>query len=245
METQLSSTPGAKMLYLIKRRTTTSREELIAHWFANHMPLVIVAQHDQATRGRVHATRYIATLFDANRNGEHVWDGLAHLWFDRQLPRPEVPHGTEPTDTFQQKAEPYVPWATREYVVLDASDQLRSEPLTLNAPYPTTRSGFFKVSFFVKARSDCNYDAFFAHWLNVHVPNVRKTLIAANGFGYVVSHSIEPDLEHYAGLAEVYFRDETGWARYRDAIEPDGMEEWVDPTGTLVLRARTEMIGIP
>ena len=245
METQLSSTPGAKMLYLIKRRTTTSREELIAHWFANHMPLVIVAQHDQATRGRVHATRYIATLFDANRNGEHVWDGLAHLWFGRQLPRPEVPHGTEPTDTFQQKAEPYVPWATREYVVLDASDQLSSEPLTLNAPYPTTRSGFFKVSFFVKARSDCNYDAFFAHWLNVHVPNVRKTLIAANGFGYVVSHSIEPDLERYAGLAEVYFRDETGWARYRDAIEPDGMEEWVDPTGTLVLRARTEMIGIP
>ncbi len=245
MKTQISSTPGAKMLYLIKRRTTTSREELIAHWFANHMPLVIVAQHDQATRGRVHATRYIATLFDANRNGEHVWDGLAHLWFGRQLPRPEVPHGTEPTDTFQQKAEPYVPWATREYVVLDASDQLRSEPLTLNAPYPKTRSGFFKVSFFVKARGDCNYDAYFAHWLNVHVPNVTETLIAANGFGYVVSHSIEPDLERYAGLAEVYFRDETGWARYRDAIEPDGMEEWVDPTGTLVLRARTEMIGIP
>ena len=32
------STPGAKMLYLIKRKPTTSREELVAHWFANHMP---------------------------------------------------------------------------------------------------------------------------------------------------------------------------------------------------------------
>ncbi len=233
------------MLYLIKRRATTSREELIAHWFANHMPQVIQAQHDQAARGKVHAARYIATLFDANRNGEHPWDGIAQLWFDRQLPRPEVPFGTEPTDSFQQKAEPYVPWATTEYVVLDGSDHLVAEPLTLNAPYPTTRSGFFKVSFFVKARSDCDYDAFFAHWLDVHVPNVRDTLTSVNGFGYVVSHSIEPSLEPYAGLAELYFHDEAGWTGYRELIKPDGMEEWVDPDGTLVLRARTEMIGIP
>ena len=34
-------TPGAKMMYLIKRQATTTREELIAHWFANHMPAVI------------------------------------------------------------------------------------------------------------------------------------------------------------------------------------------------------------
>ena len=26
------ATPGAKMLYLIKRKPTTSREELVAHW---------------------------------------------------------------------------------------------------------------------------------------------------------------------------------------------------------------------
>ncbi|MCZ6655663.1 MAG: hypothetical protein O7C67_00045 [Gammaproteobacteria bacterium] len=245
MDTQLSPTPGAKMLYLIKRRATASREELIAHWFANHMPQVIQAQHDQAARGKVHATRYIATLFDADRNGEHPWDGIAQLWFDRQLPRPEVPFGTEPTDTFQQKAEPYVPWATREYVVLDGSDHLVSEPLTLNAPYPSTRSGFFKVSFFVKSRSDSDHGAFFAHWLDVHVPNVRDTLISVNGFGYVVSHSLEPTLEPYAGLAELYFHDEAGWSGYRESIKPDGMEEWVDPDGTLVLRARTEMIGIP
>ena len=51
--------------------------------------------------------------------------------------------------------------------------------------------------------------------------------------------------EPYAGLAELYFHDESGWARYREAIKPDGMEEWVDPNGTLVLRGRTEMIGLP
>jgi hypothetical protein len=64
-------TPGAKMLYLIKRKPTTSRKELVAHWFANHMPLVIQAQHDQAARGKAHAHRYIVTLYDANEKGEH------------------------------------------------------------------------------------------------------------------------------------------------------------------------------
>ena len=39
-----------------------------------------------------------------------------------------------------------------EYVVMDGSDQLPVEPLTLNAPYPCTRSGFFKVTFLVKAK---------------------------------------------------------------------------------------------
>ena len=33
MKNSLVPTPGAKMLYLIKRRATASREELIAHWF--------------------------------------------------------------------------------------------------------------------------------------------------------------------------------------------------------------------
>ena len=33
----MDRTPGAKMMYLIKRKPETSREELVAHWFANHM----------------------------------------------------------------------------------------------------------------------------------------------------------------------------------------------------------------
>ena len=74
-----TATPGAKMLYLIKRRPTTSREELVAHWFANHMPAVIQGQKDQAEKGRLHAWRYIATLYDANKEGEHPWDGMAQL----------------------------------------------------------------------------------------------------------------------------------------------------------------------
>jgi len=168
---------------------------------------------------------------------------MAQLWWDAPLRMPKIPHGTEPTDTFQQKAEPYVPWATSEYVVMDG--ELPVNPLTLNDPFPCTRSGFFKVCFLVKAKTDTDFERFFAHWLGVHVPNVRSTMLKVGGFRYCVSHSLNPDVEPFAGLAEIYFHDEAGWDAYKAEIQPDGMEEWVDGAGMLLLKARTEMIGIP
>ena len=239
--TDLQPTPDAKMIYLIKRRPSASREELLVHWYGNHMSEVIEGQRERAAKGKWHATRYIVTLFDANAEGAHPWDGMAQLWFGKPLPKPVTPQGTVPADTFQEKAEPYVPWATREYVVMDGA--LPVEPLTLNAPFPCTRSGFFKVTFLVKARADTDFDAFFAHWLDVHVPNVRSTMERVGGFRYVVSHSLDPDAEPYAGMAELYFPNADGWRAYRDHIRPDGMERWVDEA--MVLRAGTQMIGIP
>lgn len=245
MSMSVEATPGAKMIYPIKRKPATSREELVMHWYANHMPSVIQSQHDAAAASQPHARRYIVLLFDANADGAHPWDGMAQLWWEKPLPRPDVPSGTTPRDTFQQKAEPYMPWATTEYVVIDGSDRLSTEPLTLNAPYPSTRSGFFRMSFFVKAKAGTDYGAFFDHWLNVHAPNVKATLEQAGGFRYVVNHSVAPDEETYAGLAELYFPDASGYERWRDIIKPDGMEKWMEPQGTLVLRGHTEMIGIP
>ena len=237
--------PGAKVMYLIRRRPETSREELVAHWFANHMPDVIQRQEGLVRRGQPHARRYFATLYEANAGGDYPWDGVAQLWFDRPLPTPEEPHGITPRDTFQQKVEPYMPWTTREYVVIDGAEHLSTEPLTLNAPYPMTRSGFFKVTFLVAVKPGTDYDALFAHWLDVHVPNVKQAMDQAGGFRYVVSHSIHPADEPYAGMAELYFHDHDGWAGYREHIRPDGMEEWVDSDRMEVLRARTEMVGIP
>lgn len=243
--TRPQATDGCKTMYLIKRKPDTSREELVAHWFANHMPVVIDAMAQQKAAGKLHASRYIATLFDATPDGEHAWDGVAQLWWPMVLPRPDTPHGAEPTDSFQQKAEPYVPWPTTEYVVMDGSEHLPVQPLTLNAPFPTTRSGFCKITFLVKAKPDTDYDAFFAHWLDVHIPNVHNTMQQVGGFRYVVSHSVEPTAEPYAGMAELYFADADGWRRYKQTIKPDGMEQWAVDDGTLVLRAHTEMIGIP
>ncbi len=234
-----------KTMYLIKRLPTTSREELVAHWFANHMPNVIAGQAAAKDAGKLHAAKYIATLFDADRNGEHIWDGVAQLWWTRALPKPEQPFGRPPRDTFQEKTEPYWPWATQEYVVMDGSEHLDTEPLQLNDPYPMTRSGFFKVSFLVVARDGTDYDEFFAHWLERHVPNVQSVMEQVGGFRYVVSHSLNPHEEDFAGMAELYFPDSSGWQAYKAEIKPDGMERWAADEGTLVLRAHTEMVGIP
>lgn len=237
------ATPGVKMQYLIRRRATTSREELVAHWFANHMPLVIAGQERSAAAGRAHARRYLATLFDPDRDGRHVWDGLAQLWWDDALPAQL--HGVTPTDTFQQKAEPYRAWATREYVVIDGSDRLPVIANTLNAPFPCTRSGFVKVTFLVGARADADHEAFFAHWLATHVPNVADVMARVGGFRYVVSHSVDPAQAPYAGMAELYFPEEDAFSAFRQTITPDGMEAFSEPGGTVVLRAHTEMIGLP
>jgi len=245
MTVEFEATPGAKMMYLIKRRPGVTREELIVHWFANHMPGVIKAQLEGRADGRPHAHRYIATLFDADMNGAHPWDGVAQLWWDAPLPRTRTPIGTKPRDTIQQKAEPYVGWATSEYVALDGSQFLPVQPLSLNAPFPCTRSGFFKVTFLVKTLPNVVHQELFDHWLDVHVPNVLRVMGDVGGFRYVVSHSIEPAFEPYAGMAELYFPDAEAWSRFGAALQPDGLERWLDPSGMLVLTARTEMIGIP
>lgn len=240
-----AATPGAKMMYLIKRKPTTNREELVAHWFANHMPGVIQGQQDQEAAGKRHATRYIASLFDANAEGEHVWDGVAQLWWDAALPKPEIAHGTTPTDSFQERAEPYIPWGTTEYVAIDGSDQIPVEPLTLNAPYPCTRSGFLKMTYLVKAKEGADFNAFFDYWLGDHVSNVMDVMNQVGGFRYVVSHSIDPASEPYAGMAELYFRDAAGLTAFGNTIQPDGMQEWSDAAGTVALASTTEMIGLP
>ncbi|NKB58102.1 MAG: hypothetical protein GKS00_17395 [Alphaproteobacteria bacterium] len=236
------ATQGAKMQYLIKRRADTSREELIAHWFANHMPGVIDRNTKNRAAGKPHATHYVATLFDPEPDKPHPWDGVAQLWYAEPLPRPAQASAVKPYDTFQEKVEPYWPWATREYVVMDG--KLPLAPLTLNLPFPCTRSGFFKVTFLVAMQPGADRNALFDHWLDIHVPNVRQTMEAVGGFRYVVSHSLEPDTEPYAGMAELYFPDSSGWTAYRETIQPDGMAQWVDYDAMSIFCSGMEMVGI-
>jgi len=249
------ATQGVKMLFLIKRKPTTSQEELVMHWYKNHMPAVIKLMQNAKASGGPHAWRYIVTLFDADHEGQHPWDGMAQLWMSydyeesKQLAtpfwRPNRPLGTPPTDTFQEKVLPHLPWATTEYVVINGSEHLSVKPLTLNEPYPSSRSGFLRISYLVKAKSGTDYETFFAHWLNIHVPNVKATMEQAGGFRYVVSHSIEPAETLYAGLAELYFHDQDSWDRYQGLLKSDGIEQWIDLAGMQVLRSSTDMIGIP
>ena len=66
---------------------------------------------------------------------------------------------------------------------------------------------------------------------------------AVGGFRYVVGHSQEPAAEAYAGMAELYFPDVSSWSKYKDLIQPDGMERWVGEV--LQFESGTEMVGIP
>ena len=234
-------TKNTKMQFLIKRRQTTSREELIAHWFANHMPDVIAQNSTEKNTDRLRASRYIATLFDPGQDDRHLWDGVAQLWFPEPLPRSTVAHGATPRDTFQEKVEPYMSWATQEYVVMDGA--LPLDPPTLNPPFPCTRSGFFKVTFLVRQKKEANSGELFDHWLDVHIPNVCQTMEAAGGFRYVVSHSQDPGEDPYAGMAELYFTEASGWEKYKGLIKADGMERWVGEVHRF--ESGTEMVGIP
>jgi hypothetical protein len=239
------ATAGAKMLYLIKRKADTTREELVVHWFANHMPLTIKSMEHQASKGKLHARSYIVTLFDPKKGDDYPWDGVAQMRWNIPLPMPDEPYGTKPTDSFQQKVEPYVPWATTEYIIMEGAGHVKAEPLMLNNPFPCTRSGFYKVNFLVAAKEDTDFDKFFDYWLNVHVPNIKSAMLHVGGFRYVVMHSLNPQTEPYAGMAELYFTDINAWHDFGKAFTPDGMDQWVDNKETLIIGANTEMIGIP
>jgi hypothetical protein len=241
-ETNLRETPGAKMQYLIKRRASTSREELIAHWFANHMPGVIARTAANRAENRPSASRYVASLFNQEGDAPPAWDGVAQLWYETPLPYPAQASGAVPVDTFQEKAEPYWPWATREWVVIDGKLPLNVP--TLNTPFPCTRSGFLKQVSLVATKPGADTGAFFDHWLNVHAPNVRKTLATVGAFRYAVS--LSSDLEHapYAGMAEIYFPDTAAQAAFWERLKPDGFEQWVDQDRTVRFRCGTEMVGI-
>lgn len=239
----LVTSENVKMIFLIQRRAHVARSELLVHWFKNHMPAVIQTQKNAKGANRPYARKYIAQLFNTDEYERPDWDGMAQLWF----PEPQKPMstlaGTEPSDTFQEKAEPYQSWATKEYVIIDGSEHLSTNPLTLNDPFPATRSGFYRVNYLVKANPDVDIEELYKHWLEVHVPNVQGVMNQVGGFRYLVSHSIYPDVAPYAGMAELYFHQRSHFEDYMKIIKSDGMERFMG--GVSVFRGNTEMIGIP
>lgn len=240
--TRPAQTPGAKMLYLIRRRADTSRAELIAHWFANHMPGVIERNEKNRDAGTLHASHYVATLFDPVPGEPPSWDGVAQLWYEKPLPRPAQASGVDPYDTFQQKVEPYWPWATREWVAVDG--KLPLQPNTLNAAFPCTRSGFCKQTSLVTIKPGVDANTFVDHWLGVHLPNVRDTMVKVGGFRYVVSLSIDMEHAPYAGMPELYFPDAAARDAFWEELKPDGFHEMVDPDRSVRFVSDTEMVGI-
>jgi hypothetical protein len=68
---------------------------------------------------------------------------------------------------------------------------------------------------------------------------------AVGGFRYTVSLSLEPASEPYVGMAELYFQNASGWARFREQISDDGFWQKIDRETTAIFHSGTEMVGIP
>ena len=226
----------AKMIYLIRRRDGVSRDELVMHWFKNHMPAVINSNLSATRAGRGGAARYIAQLFASQGSDRPVWDGMAQLWFAEPHPPMKAPAGDPPTDTFQEKCEPYRNWALKEFVVRGGEERLSTDPLTLNDPYPATRSGFFRLNYLVAVKPDTDLDEFYSHWLNVHIPNVDSHLDRAGGFRYIVNHSYFQTRHHTVEWRNCILKTKRAHATFKPV---SNRMEWRD--GLMVQRCMSCM----
>ena len=110
------------MVYLIKRRAETSREELIT--LVCH-PCEALSTEIWETEGRINQRRTtMSRLYSIRATVRYTRDGAAQLWYD--APSDALPNERRRAyDTFQQVVEPYWPWATREYVVIDGALPLK------------------------------------------------------------------------------------------------------------------------
>jgi len=230
----MEASTGVKMIFPVKRKPVVSREEFIAYWFAHHMPVTIDAMGDRGWG-------YIGTVFDPAEEDQQ-WDGIAQMFLDESLPNPPAGFGAKPVDSFHERAvQPYYGWATREIVVISGSDELPVRPLTLNAPFPTSRSGFFKVVTFVPMVQSADNEALQSDWLNRRAGRIAHAMQQVNGFRYVVSLGVELEVGAYLGMEELYFHNQASWHRFQEIAPADG----VASDGVQQYFAATEFIAIP
>ncbi len=236
---EVAPTADVKMIFPVRRKPNTTHEEFLVFWFAHHMPVTIAAMGDVG-RG------YIGTPFHAAQDGTHGWDGMAQMFLAKPLATPAQGFGAKPVDSFQEHAQPYFGWATKEYVFLQGDEFLPVHPLTLNAPFPTTRSGFFKVTRFVEAKNNAaEGDQLHGYWRQEHAVQVVEAMRAVGGFRYVVGLSQELQNVPYAGMEELYFPDVSAWQQYLEIMQANDMSKWMLEEAVQTFYADTEFVAIP
>lgn len=56
---------------------------------------------------------------------------------------------------------------------------------------------------------------------------------------------MEPDVDPYVGMAELYFPDRNALRRYDEIYVSEGIENFSDTDARLLFYSTTEMVGIP
>jgi hypothetical protein len=105
----VEATPGYRMNVLIRRRAGVSRDELVANWFANHMPAVVrgmAAPNVQSAMKASGGFRYVIAQSVEPQTEEFA--GMAELYFPdaeawerfRKTAKPDgMERWTDPDDT--------------------------------------------------------------------------------------------------------------------------------------------------
>ena len=189
---------------------------------------------------------YIGTVFKPQQGDAPRWDGMAQMFLDAPLPNPPEGFGAKPVDSFHERAvEPYFGLATREYVLLDGSEQLPVRPLTLGGPFPTSRSGFYKVIAFYPSRPDMDDEQEHNRWLSQQAERTVRAMQRAHGFRYVLSLAMDPAAEPYACIEELYFPDRSAWQRFIASVRAEGGAYSALQSTAQVFFADTEFVAIP
>ena len=197
-----------KLVVLARRGEGVSHDELVAHWQDAHMPAVI--KHVQPELYRV-------TFFDPeNKPG---FDGMAVLWFE-DAERAKRWYST--SDLVTELQDGFFEMTDRQPVVL-----VCEEHVIVDGPTPADA---VKVTGLLQRKPEVDADTFYRSWLDDHVPNVAATLQATpGGLRYVVSHAILGGSKPaYAGLAEVYYADQTAASAHMRQLGPDNFLQYTE-----------------
>lgn len=199
----------------VRRRDGVTREQLFDHWEHGHAPFV--ARHAEPERYRV-------TFFDAAADGTlPPYDGLAELWFRDREHMDAWFHGSKRgSDGFGKLTEGGAGFRmlTSEYPVVEAAVAREQE----------------KAVYLVKRREEVDPAQFFAHWRDVHAPNVAAGVERTEGcIRYAISLADLGEPGGFDGVAEIWWRDTEARLRGLEGVEDDGFGQLIDPLATFQL----------
>lgn len=188
---------GVKIIIANGANDTVTSTQLLEHWRGHHAGLV--AEH-------VGPVRYAVTELIKPQRGYH---GIAtmHLRDDQgdalRTPAPELQ-----ADPFYNMIDVRTVMNVSEHVIVDG------EPV----------ANGFKTTAYLRRSPEVTADRYFEHWLDVHAPNVAKSLEATDGgLRYVVNIDTEADDDAlFHGVAEVWYRDVDASKVHLGSISDDG-----------------------
>lgn len=202
-----------KVLYLARRRAEVDHDEVVRFWRERNV-IDVAAGLDP--------DRYTVTFFEQRgRSAEHVWDGMAAVWFaDAERGRQVTDPVPEPArrNGFAELLDTVLRFEADEHVLFDRLD---------GAALP---EGALTLTFLVVARPGVRHGALVDHWVNVHGPAVAAPMADIPGaLRYVASPARGDDPERgYAGVTELSYADVAASKAHAAALRSDGFEALAD-----------------